>query len=111
LHSLWDKIQILELHLFCDEGNKAEGAGADKTAADGSAAGTTREEAAEAGAPRGEAAGAVVGIPEHFEPSPTRPAPDPPTNLIGRAWAEILKLAIFFGPSPTRNAVFSCFTL
>jgi hypothetical protein len=57
---------------------KAEGAGADKTT--GTTAGTTREEAAEAGAPRGEAAGAVVGLPEHFEPSPTRSAPDPSTK-------------------------------
>jgi hypothetical protein len=59
-------------------------------------------------------------IPEHFEPGPTRPAgpararpaPGLPTNLTGRAWAEILKLTKkFFGPSPARNAVFSCFTL
>jgi hypothetical protein len=38
-------------------------------------------------------------IPEHFKPGPTRPAgpvrarpaPSPPMNFIGRAWAEILK--------------------
>jgi hypothetical protein len=43
-------------------------------------------------------------IPEHFEPGPTRPAgpaqarpaPGPPTNLTGRAWAEILKPAKIF---------------
>jgi hypothetical protein len=34
-----------------------------------------------------------VLIPEHFEPGPTRPAPGLPTNLTGRAWAEILKPA------------------
>jgi hypothetical protein len=41
-------------------------------------------------------------IPKHFEPGPVqaRPAPGPPTNLTGRAWAEILKPAKkFFGPS------------
>jgi hypothetical protein len=33
-------------------------------------------------------------IPQHFEPGPlSRPAPGPPTNLTGRAWAEILKPA------------------
>jgi hypothetical protein len=55
-----------------------------------------------------------LSIPEHFEPGPARarPAPGPPTNLTGRAWAEILKPAKnFFGPSLARNAVFSCFTL
>jgi hypothetical protein len=41
-----------------------------------------------------------------------RPAPGLPTDLAGRAWAEILEPAkIFFGPSPARNAVFSYFTL
>jgi hypothetical protein len=56
--------------------------------------------------------GSVRAIPEHFEPGPTRPATGPPTNLTGRAWAEILKPAKnFFGPSPARNAAFSCFTL
>jgi hypothetical protein len=40
-----------------------------------------------------------------------RPVPGPPTNLAGRAWAEVLKSANFFCPSPTRNAVFSCVTL
>jgi hypothetical protein len=46
----------------------------------------------------------TAAIPEHFWPGPTRPAgpararpaPGPPTDLTGRAWAEILKLAKFF---------------
>jgi hypothetical protein len=56
---------------------------------------------------------------KHFEPGPAwpagpvraRPALGPPTNLTGRAWVEILKPVNFFGPSPARNVVFSCFTL
>jgi hypothetical protein len=46
----------------------------------------------------------TVAIPEHFESGPTRPtgparaqpAPGTPTNLTGRAWAEILKPAEIF---------------
>jgi hypothetical protein len=47
--------------------------------------------------------------------SPAQPDPRqgrPRTLLDGRAWAEILKPAkIIFGPSMTRNVVFSYFTL
>jgi hypothetical protein len=52
-----------------------------------------------------------MSIPEHFELGTARPTPGPPMNLTGQAWAEILKPKIFFGPSPARNAIFSCFTL
>jgi hypothetical protein len=50
--------------------------------------------------------------------SPARPGPQArpatglPTNLTGRAWAEISKPAKKkFSPSPVQNAVFSCFIL
>jgi hypothetical protein len=33
----------------------------------------------------------MLNIPEHFELDPGPAAPGPPTNLTGRAWAEILK--------------------
>jgi hypothetical protein len=48
-----------------------------------------------------EVVGTCSAIPEHFEPGPqARPGPGPPTNLAGRAWAEILKPAKNFWPEP-----------
>jgi hypothetical protein len=40
-----------------------------------------------------------------------RPRLGLPANLTARAWAEILKPANFFGPSPARNAIFSYFAV
>jgi hypothetical protein len=55
-------------------------------------------------------------IPEHLEPGPTRPA-GPARNRPAHEsyWTgvdrDLEAREIFFGPSPARNAVFSCFTL
>jgi hypothetical protein len=58
----------------------------------------------------------ILSIPEHFEPGPlARPRPDlrqarhdPYWTGVGR---DLEAREIFFGPSPARNTVFSCFTL
>jgi hypothetical protein len=44
-------------------------------------------------------------------PGPSPAHTSPAHGPYCTAWAEILKLANFFGPSPARNAVFSYFTI
>jgi hypothetical protein len=59
---------------------------------------------------------AILLIPKHFEPGPTRPAgPARARPAHESYWTgvgrDLEAREIFFGPSPARNAVFSCFTL
>jgi hypothetical protein len=60
------------------------------------------------GAPPGHAArGVYLSILSPARPGPlARPGPGPPTNLTGRAWAEILKPAKIFWPEPGPKCCF-----